>query len=73
MKKTDEQKEIAEECYPIPPQILNKINESENAKEYYLYIYEALMCCYVCMENQDFKGAREEYLAMITKLKQELL
>ncbi len=61
-------KELIEEYYRIAPVIVEKINSSEKAEEYYSYIYGIITECLKQLENEDYKATRDLYLEMVKTL-----
>lgn len=68
LMKCDGGKELVDEYYKIAPQIVEKIDSSNERNTYYAYIYSVIQKCICCIEGEKFEECKTEYIDMVKNL-----
>ena len=69
--KTDEGKKLVEEYYQTAPQIVDKLKEIGDDKNY-VFIYDTILQCIKEIDNKDYDTAVKTYKNMVYTLKDKL-
>lgn len=70
--ESDGGKELVDEYYKIAPQIVDKIDSSNERNTYYAYIYSVILKCIGFIENKKFEECEREYVGMVHQLADKL-
>ena len=70
LAKTDEGKALIDEYYAVAPKIVQKIEGSGKADEYYQDIYKTVLACISAIRAGESEKAVELYRQMVLKYKQ---
>lgn len=71
--QTESGKQLVDEYYAIAPQIVEKIDQSNNRAKYYEYIYKCIENCAILIDRKNYQEALSAYKEMVLYIKNEVL
>ena len=72
LKAREDGDALIAQYYQIAPQIVEKINASNNRDKHYAYIYETVTKCLTCIDAGNNEQALDLYKAMVVALQEKV-